>query len=206
MASDKNNRKKDIVKLENQNPKGEVCLENIICQYPFDIKKTEFWKNLYGCSGKTRCCHCCCCCCEDQRLNHDSHDVLAPSSSTNVSSASPIVSPAAPSPKPVININVSFSAKAYVLVIGGTISSRVEFDWSASGSNNISVNIEIRSTSVIGTFPSWTSILTSKPAIGRDVWYPLTYSPQIKPGERLEFRATAYDSQGNRGTSNVITI
>lgn len=89
----------------------------------------------------------------------------------------------------------------YSLVVGGSYTARVELEWSASGAANLSVDLQVRSQLVVGSYRDWTNIFTNRPASGREAW-----PAAAAPGERLQFRAVAKDGAGNQGISNIVNV
>ena len=77
--------------------------------------------------------------------------------------------PPPPPPTPAA-IHVTLTARGYSVVIGGSYTARVEFEWNATGPGTLSVEVQVRSQSVVGSYPDWTTILRNQPASGRGVW------------------------------------
>ena len=186
----------------------EMILDELILKYPFDLRSSYLWyllrmRGLVGC----RCC-CCCCCCAPGAPGVPG----APGAP-----GAPGVPGAPGSPSPAPNIQVTLSAMGYSLVVGGTYSVRVEVEWSATVSSNLSVDIQVRSQLVIGSYRDWTTIYSNRPASGREAW-PAAAAPLLKrwllgthqgavtTTSHLQFRAVAEDPAGNQGISNVVTI
>lgn len=171
--------------------RDELLLDELILKYPFDLRSSYLWHLLRsrGFIGG-----CCCCCC------HPGPARGAAGAGGSVGGASAgVASGGGGGATP--NIHVTLSAMGYSLVVGGSYTARVELDWSASGPANPSVDLQVRSQLVIGSYRDWTTIYPNRPASGREAW-----PAAAAPGERLQFRAVAKDGSGNQGISNIVNV
>lgn len=109
-----------------------------------------------------------------------------------------VAPPPEPEPLPPPEVELR-DARMFILVVGGTLSVSVEADWSATGRDDLTVDLQVLSSI---TYRAWTDIATDLPPVFfSDVSFPVTQGER-----RFDFRVVARDSAGNEWTSNVITI
>ncbi len=105
-----------------------------------------------------------------------------------------------PAPASVPDVDVELlSARMRVFVVGGTITASVEADWSATGAQDLQVDLEVLSSS---THRAWTPILWNQPPV-----YFAETTLAVTPGEtRFDYRVVAHDADGNEWISNTFTV
>lgn len=165
--------------------KHAVVLDHLLLDFPLDIRSTYLWKTL-----KLRGLLCCCCC----DSHHGPHAASPP-----------------PAPPPAAT-QVTLIGTAFSFIIPGVpggASARVEFQWNATGGQNIKVDIEVQTTRVYGGY-GWTPVanLRNQPASGRGIWWGRSgYSaPALMPGFRYQARAVAKEPGAAPVYSNIVTF
>ena len=130
----------------------------------------------------------------------DGGDVGAPDPGAGASADAANAPDPTPAPAPVPDVDVSLnSARIYVLVVGGSLSASVDADWSATGADDLTVEIQVLSST---TYRTWTTIGASLPPV-----YFANFSLPVTQGERrFDFRAVARDTAGNEWISDAYTI
>ncbi len=105
-----------------------------------------------------------------------------------------------PAPEPLPEVQAELrSAQIRVLVVGGTLAAEVNADWSATGTDGLRVELQVKSQL---TYRAWTPILRDQPAE-----HFATASLAVTQGERrFDFRIVARDAAGNTWNSQAITI
>ena len=105
-----------------------------------------------------------------------------------------------PEPDPIPDVTSELrSAQLRVLVVGGTIAAEVNADWSATGADDLTVELQVKSQL---TYRAWTPILRDQPAD-----HFATASLQVTQGERrFDFRIVARDKAGNEWPSEAVSI
>ena len=86
-----------------------------------------------------------------------------------------------------------------IFIVGGSMSVTVEADWSATGANDLLVDLEVLSSM---TYRAWTPILTNQ----SPVYFEATTISAVQGERRFDFRIVAHDSAGNEWISNSITV
>ncbi len=105
-----------------------------------------------------------------------------------------------PEPDPIPDVTAELrSAQVRVVVVGGTYAAEVNADWRASGADDLTVDLQVKSQL---TYRAWTPILRNQPAD-----HFATASLQVTQGERrFDFRIVARDDAGHEWASEAITI
>lgn len=113
----------------------------------------------------------------------------------------PETTPTQPEPDPIPDVTaVLNSAQMRVFVVNSTTAVEVNADWSATGASDLRVDLEVLSST---TYRQWTPILRNQPP----EYFATASLPGFAPGERrFDYRIVAYDTNGNRFVSNVITV
>lgn len=105
-----------------------------------------------------------------------------------------------PEPDPVPDVTATLNdARVRIFIVGGSMSVSVEADWSATGADDLLVDLEVLSSI---TYRSWTSLLVDQPAS----YFAEANLPATQGERRFDFRIVAHDSQGNEWISNSITV
>jgi hypothetical protein len=112
----------------------------------------------------------------------------------------PAPTAAEPEPEPVPDVTATLNnARVRIFIVGGSMSVSVEADWSATGADDLLVDLEVLSSI---TYRSWTSLLVDQPAS----YFAEANLPATQGERRFDFRIVAHDSQGNEWISNSITV
>ncbi len=105
-----------------------------------------------------------------------------------------------PEPEPVPDVTAMLNdARVRIFIVGGSMSVSVEADWSATGADDLLVDLEVLSSI---TYRSWTTLLADQPP----VYFEEANLPATQGERRFDFRIVAHDSQGNEWISNSITV
>ncbi len=105
-----------------------------------------------------------------------------------------------PEPDPIPDVTSELrSAQVRVVVVGATLAAEVNADWRATGADNLTVELQVKSQL---TYRAWTPLLRNQPAD-----HFATASLQVTQGERrFDFRIVARDGAGNEWPSEAIIV